>query len=84
MNTALQAHLLPLDLPADKWGACYEARYILVRALRKPIPVTIFTAIAGRQDQLDGDRSNLRFPINPRLERPSQAIPASAIAGGAS
>ena len=84
MNTALRNHLIPFDLPADKWGAYYEARYVLVRSLRKPVPVTIFTAIVGRQDQLDGDRSNLRFPINSLLKRPSQAIPASAIAGGAS
>ena len=75
--TALRNHLIPFDLPADKRSAYYEARYVLVRGLRNRIPVTIFTAIAGRQDQLDGDWSNLRFPINSRLERPSQAVAAT-------
>lgn len=71
---ALRSHLIPFDLPADKLSAYHESQLVLVCALNRPNPVTIFTAIAGRQEQLDGDGRNLRFPINSRLEPPSQAV----------
>lgn len=81
--TALRSHFLPLNLPEDRWASYFESRAVLVRALHWTIPNPVFSALICRKDQLDGDRRNLRFPINRRLDRPSQTIPASTLTGGA-
>lgn len=79
--TALRKHLISFDLPVEKWGAYFEARRVLVCALHHTIPDPVFSALICRKDNLDGDRRNLRFPINPRLENASQAIPSLTTSG---
>lgn len=78
---ALRSHLIPFDFPIEKWSAYYEARLVLVGASKKPIPVTVFTAIAGRQKQFHRDGCNLRLPINPLLKNASQTVFAPAANG---